>query len=54
MKKELELAKPIIREDQLTLKFGKSEVLNLEAMNCIRGGYDEGNGGGWIVLTVVK
>jgi len=50
MKNLTELSKSIKNEDNLTLSFSKSEILNLEAMNCICGGYAEDNGGGNIII----
>jgi hypothetical protein len=49
MKKESELAELIIKEDKLAIMFGKNE-LDLSAMNRIRGGDNEDNGGGNIII----
>jgi hypothetical protein len=49
MKKEIESAKPIDNEDKLALVFRENE-LDLNAMNRIRGGEGEDNGGGNIII----
>jgi len=51
MKNQLEVKKTIKTNNRLTINsFKKSEVLNLNAMNSIRGGDGEANGGGDIII----
>jgi hypothetical protein len=50
MKNIIETSKPIKNEDELTLKFGKSEILSLDSMKCICGGVGEADGGADIIM----
>jgi hypothetical protein len=40
--------------DELISQFSKDEILDLHAMNHVRGGDGEGNGGGDIILLPPK
>lgn len=51
MKKEIESAKLLSSSmDILEEKFGKDKILDINSMNCIRGGDGEGDGGGNIII----
>jgi len=50
MKNELKSAKPSKLYNTIILRISKNDVLSCNAMNSIRGGDEEGNGGADIII----
>ena len=50
MKRADKSSETINNFDQIISKFSENEILNTQAMSCIRGGEGEANGGGQVII----